>query len=85
MKAKILEVYFSNDTALIKFEGDYFFTNTEYVIFQKKDFEQIKQQAEVCFNENRELKDRIIHLTDENKKLHLDTELKRPKIIKDSE
>ena len=90
MRAKILEVDFTTDTAVIKLEGDYFFTNSEYVILEKKDFEkkdieQIKHQAEILHNENSELKDRIRHLTDANKKLHSEIELKRPKITKNYE
>lgn len=85
MKARILEVDFSNDTAVIKFQGDYFFTNSEYVIFEKKDFEQIEQQAEVLFNENRELKKEIENLINKNKELTMEIESKRPKIIKNSE
>ena len=85
MKTKILEVDFSNNTAVIKLEGDVYIRNVEYVIFEKKDFEQMEQQAEVLLNENRELKDRIRHLTDKNNKLYSEIESKRPKITKNSE
>lgn len=81
MKARILQVDFSNDTAVIKFEGDYFFTNSEYVIFEKKDFEQMEQQAEVLLNENRRLKEEIGDLINKNKEL-MEIESRRLKITK---
>ncbi len=84
MKAKILEVDFSNDTAVIKFQGDYSIGNVEYVIFEKKDFEQIEQQAQVLLNENRELKKEIENLINKNKELTMEIESKRPKITKNS-
>ena len=85
MKEKLLEVDFSNDTAVIKFEGDYFLTSSEYVIYEKKDFEQLEQQAEVLLNENRELKKEIGYLINKNKELAMEIESKRPKITKNYE
>ena len=86
MKAKILEVDFSTGTAVIKFEGDYSIRNVEYVIFEKKDYEQIEQQAQVLLNENRELnrqlKEEMESLISKNKDLAMEIESKRPKITK---
>ena len=79
MKAKILEVDFSNNTAVIKFERDIYIRNVEYVILEKKDFEQMEQQAQVLLNENRELKKEIENLIIKNKELAMEIESKRYK------
>lgn len=69
MKAKILEVDFSNDTAVIKFEGDYSIRNVEYQIFETSFLDDMNLKLKDLTSYNHELEDRAKKLLDENTKL----------------
>ena len=80
MKAKILEVDFSNDTAVIKFEGDYSIRNVEYEIYETPFIKNVIKESTGLSFDNRELKEEIENLINKNKELTMEIESKRPKI-----